>query len=166
MHKTRADLIVITGAFLLVLLGILWVSVAYCTETSVTILRVVDGDTVKAMVDGHAVTLRLWGVDAPERRQASGSDATKRLAFWMTYCPCTITEHGSGRYGRSAAQLHTATGRDIGEQLIREGVAWWAQRYAPKVVAYALAEVEARAHQRGLWQDGNAVPPWVWRRIP
>jgi endonuclease YncB( thermonuclease family) len=29
--------------------------------------------------------------------------------------------------------------------------------------AYAAAETEARAARRGLWRDGEPVPPWEWR---
>ena len=29
---------------------------------------------------------------------------------------------------------------------------------------YTFAEADARAKGVGLWSDGNAVPPWEWRR--
>ena len=44
-----------------------------------TVERVIDGDTLEAIVGGQRTTIRLFGVQAPERGQASSTEALERL---------------------------------------------------------------------------------------
>jgi micrococcal nuclease len=55
------------------------------------VLRVVDGDTIKASIDcgfgvRYETTLRLWGINCPETRgesKAQGALATKFVVGWL-----------------------------------------------------------------------------------
>ena len=51
---------------------------------------------------------------------------------------------------------------DINAELVRQGYAWVYRTYAKRQMLYEI-EREARGAQRGLWADGNPVPPWEWR---
>lgn len=53
-------------------------------------------------------------------------------------------------------------GRDLGERLVGDGMAWPYAR-SDKSPALAAAERDGRAAGRGLWGEGNPVPPWEWR---
>jgi len=99
------------------------------------ILRVVDGDTVAAEIDlglrmSSAQTLRLAGIDAPERRsddprtreQASG--AATRLAELIQGKRVIIRTSKAEKYGRWLAQIWLEDGTDVNQQLIDEG---WAK---------------------------------------
>ena len=60
-------------------------------------------------------------------------------------------------------------GQDVGLKQVSDGMAWWYRRYAHEQsladrVAYEQAEVLARNRRVGLWVDGDAVPPWEWRK--
>ena len=44
-----------------------------------TVKRVIDGDTLEAIVGGQRTTIRLFGVQAPERGQACATEALERL---------------------------------------------------------------------------------------
>lgn len=46
-----------------------------------TMVRVVDGDTFEAELDGRRVTIRLFGADTPERTQRCYGEASRRLAM-------------------------------------------------------------------------------------
>ncbi|NQT17374.1 MAG: thermonuclease family protein [Planctomycetes bacterium] len=48
-------------------------------------------------------------------------------------------------------------------ELVRNGLAWWYRKYAPKDKQLATLEEEAREAKRGLWADATPVPPWEWR---
>ena len=48
------------------------------------IVRVSDGDTVHAMINGRAVRVRLSAIDAPEAGQAFGEKARRALADMVT----------------------------------------------------------------------------------
>jgi endonuclease YncB( thermonuclease family) len=88
---------------------------------------VVDGDTIKAP---YGVTYRLLGYDTPETRHAKcdaerdlGLAAKDRLEELLEQGEVKVLESGKeDRYGRSLASV-TVNGRDVGDILIREGLA-------------------------------------------
>ena len=61
-------------------------------------------------------------------------------------------------------------GHDVNLAQVKAGMAWF-YRYDQKELStenrklYAQAEDEARANNKGLWQDKNPMPPWEWRRL-
>src|SRR6267142_6849579 len=60
-------------------------------------------------------------------------------------------------------------GVDIGEQMIRDGVAWYDKSEGTNLSAenresYLNCEQAARKEARGLWQDSAPVAPWEFRR--
>ena len=127
------------------------------------VVGISDGDTISVLRDGKAVKVRLYGVDAPEQAQAFGTQARKftgDLAFQQTV---TVAIRATDRYGRLVGEVLLPDARNLGQELVRAGLAWWYRQYAPKDTALAQGEVEAKAARRGLWQDPHAVPPWEYR---
>jgi len=47
--------------------------------------------------------------------------------------------------------------------MVREGLAWWYRRYAPKDTTLERLEADAKQEGRGLWSEHDPVPPWEWR---
>lgn len=86
---------------------------------------VVDGDTF--WVAGEKV--RIENIDAPETDQAKcsaerelGERAKHRLVTLLNAGTPQIKRTGSDRYGRTLARV-MVDGRDVGGQLVREGLA-------------------------------------------
>jgi micrococcal nuclease len=53
-------------------------------DFTASVITITDGDTIRVMHDGVSEGVRLWGVDAPETKQAFGTQAkqfTGDLAF-------------------------------------------------------------------------------------
>jgi micrococcal nuclease len=108
--------------------------------------------------------IRLHGIDAPETGQDYGSrakQAASQLAFGKTVI---IKVHDTDRYGRTVAEVILPDGRSLNQELVREGMAWWYEKYAPHDTELARLESQARAAKRGLWGQPDPVPPWEWRR--
>jgi len=123
--------------------------------------RITDGDTI-VLVDGSRV--RLHGIDAPERDQPFGSQATAALGY-MVGGTVYVVEVDTDRYGRMVGQLYHATeGYDINASMVCAGFAWWYERYAKDSELLRDCESEARGSSKGLWSDVEPVPPWQWRR--
>jgi micrococcal nuclease len=100
-------------------------------------IHVIDGDTVR-LPSGEVI--RIWNIDAPETARARceaeaalGRRATARLGQLLRAGPVAVVmDEPAGRredrYGRTLARL-TVAGRDIGEIMIRDGLATrWPQR--------------------------------------
>jgi micrococcal nuclease len=139
--------------------------VAVAAEPSVLkgkVVAVSDGDTLRVLDAGGAQnTVRLQGIDAPETRQAFGTKARERLASLTMGKAVIVRVHGRDKYRRTLGTVEVA-GQDVNRRMVSDGMAWHYARF-DKSPALAGAERDARAARRGLWADGNAVPPWEWR---
>ena len=67
------------------------------------------------------------------------------------------------RYKRTAAETILPDGRNLNQELVRAGLAWWYQQYARRESAMRDLK-EARDAKRGLWSDPKPVEPWEWRK--
>lgn len=124
--------------------------------------RVMDGDSLES---GN-VRLRLEGIDAPEYRQACGSQsgngewqcgrqarqALARLVARDTVCRGGATD----RYGRVLVRCRRGD-LDVNEEMVRLGFA-----VSSDFGSYASAEREAREAGRGMWA-GKFQHPGEWR---
>jgi endonuclease YncB( thermonuclease family) len=121
--------------------------------------RVVDGDTIE--MSGQ--TLRLIGIDAPELAQPCERDGKPwacgdwsrdalRTRLSGRDLSCSGTEQD--RYGRWLVTCQL-DGRDLGQSLVRTGVAFAYRRYS---VAYVPDEAKAQGEGRGLWAGTTQAP--------
>jgi len=127
------------------------------------VVAVTDGDTLRVLRDGRVEVVRLQGIDAPETGQAYGTRAKQfaaELAFDRTV---TVQPTGRDRNGRLLAEVLLPDGRSLNQALVRAGYAWWFRRYSADPILARL-ETEARADQRGLWSNRDAMPPWDFRQ--
>jgi endonuclease YncB( thermonuclease family) len=134
-------------------------------QTLTGFARVVDGDTVAIGPE----RIRLSGIDAPEIDQtcldgtgavwrcgrAAREELIKHIGPERISC---IAEPAKDVYGRWLAACSTAAG-DIGEWLVREGLALAFRKYSTRYVAQ---EASARDTRKGLWA-GAFIAPWDWR---
>src|SRR6056300_1890483 len=108
-------------------------------EYDVTVIKVVDGDTVDADIDlGFGVCLkdervRIMGIDTPESRTSDkvedlfGEAAKSRLKELMKEGAKLITtedRHGEdmkGKFGRVLGDFRLADGRTVTDALVEEG---------------------------------------------
>ena len=124
--------------------------------------RVIDGDTIEVA----GVRVRLWGVDAPEKRQSCRSGrktwscgGLAEAALRSRSADLRCQEKGKDRYGRVLAVCYE--GRDdVNAWLVSEG---WALAYRQFAKAYVPQEAEAKAQKRGVHR-GEFIAPWDWRR--
>ena len=130
--------------------------------TATSIVDVHDGDTVTVILNGERQRVRLHGIDAPELSQPGGRESRDYLRSLLAHPPALDT-HGEDRYGRTLAVL-IVDGRDVNEEMVRAGHAWWFRRYAPSDERLQKAEHQARAAHRGLWAYPHPEAPWDYRR--
>ena len=128
------------------------------------VVSITDGDTIRVMHDGAAERIRLWGIDCPESKQAFGTRAkqfTGDLAFGQTV---TVRMKDIDRYKRTVAEIILPDGRNLNQEIVRAGLAWWYQQYARRETVLRDLEQEARNAKRGLWSDPKPVEPWDRRK--
>jgi endonuclease YncB( thermonuclease family) len=152
-----------------VVLGLAWFGgCAHGAETwRGLVVRAVDGDTVSFMNDDISrIWIRLYGVDAPEKDQEGGREATKALARMIVGREVKVIVQGDYPY-YSPAGLIYLDGENVNLQLVAEGHAWVNERSCViKKICLAMVEAQkrARAQRLGLWHRPNPEPPWEYRR--
>jgi len=127
------------------------------------VVRVLDGDTLEVLREKKTLRVRLNGIDCPEKTQAFGTKAkefTSELCFGKTV---EVDERGHDRYGRTIAEVKLSDGRDLNQELVRSGMAWWYRKFAAKDETLENLEEDARKRKVGLWSDPKAEPPWEFR---
>ena len=136
------------------------------TEFTGKVVGVQDGDTLTVRQDGgFAIRIRLWGIDAPEKGQAQSNAAKRHLSSLAYGKRVKVLVRDTDRYGRAVAEIILPDGRNVNQEMVRAGYAWWFRKYAPNDRALEDLETEARKAKRGLWADPHAVPPWEYRRM-
>jgi endonuclease YncB( thermonuclease family) len=129
------------------------------------VVGVTDGDTIKVMHHGKAEKIRLSGIDCPEKKQPFGTRAkqfTSQQAFGKEV---TIREAGRDRYGRTLADVILPDGRNLNQELLKAGLAWWFRKYS-KNVRLGELERQAREAKRGLWVESQPVACCRFRGHP
>lgn len=126
-----------------------------------TIDRVVDGDTLIA----GGISYRIASIDAPEKDQAFGEDATAFLRGLVSDTQVTIIDRGKDRYGRLIADA-SINGISLAELMIENGFAW--SYMVPTVeLENKLSQLQdkARAGGVGLWADPDPIRPSIYREL-
>jgi len=130
------------------------------------VVKVLDGDTVQVKKGRDVVSVRLYGVDCPEKRQSFGQQATEFTAKQVLGKKVRVERMDTDRYGRTVG-LISAGGKLLNRELVRAGCAWTYETYCRKQpLCTELRDLEERARKRkaGLWQEKRPLPPWEWRQ--
>ena len=123
---------------------------------------VIDGNTLEVEVGNQETQIiQLAGIDSPELGQEYGDDAKKHLEELVLQKNVEINVVGKDRWGKQQATV-TMNGLDIRMELLKEGLAWTAERN-PLPELESVKEL-ARKNTKGLWKQDNPTPPWVYRR--
>ena len=139
-------------------------SSAYAADFQAKVIHIADGDTITVLNDTNKkIKIRLNGIDCPEKAQAYGNKAkqfTKDLVAGKTV---TIQAYVQDKYGRTIGDVFLEDGRNLSQELVKAGYAWWYRQYAPDDTVLEALEAEARETQAGLWNDPHPIPPWDFR---
>lgn len=119
--------------------------------------RVIDGDTV--VVAGE--TVRLVGIDAPEREKCFAAEATQK-AYEILLGRQIILENDpsqgdTDQYGRLLRYIFLIDGTNVGQLLVTQG---FVREETFKGVPYKYqsefkrAQEQAKENKLGMWADG------------
>jgi len=132
------------------------------------VLDVIDGDTLSVMVDDQAVTVRLLGIDTPEKAggprpaECFGAEASafvEQLVPEGSLIALTRDVETRDQYGRLLAWVHRADGLFVNLAMVESGHAE-PLFFAPNnelEPLFVTAGWRAHREQRGYWQACGAA---------
>ncbi len=163
-------------ALLFTLIIIMLLALFTCPEKSMIatdhyrVVRVVDGDTFIASIDGEDVRVRLIGVDTPESVHPNkdveyfgveASDFLKNMLkderVFFKYDQNNSATNHKDRYNRMLAYAYRASDSlFVNAEIIRQGYGHAYTNFPFTFLEdFLKLERDARMQQRGLWADGE-----------
>jgi len=130
------------------------------------VLRVIDGDTIELLLikSFKFAMIRLDGIDCPEKGQPYYEEATTYTSYLCLHKQVRVIKHDIDKYGRLIADIILPDGKNLSEELVRAGLAWWYYLYSDDLTLKRL-ESEAKNARKGLWYQFNPIPPWEFRKM-
>ena len=114
---------------------------------------VIDGDTIVA--DG--IKIRLWGIDAPEKKDKYYLPSKMLLESMLSEGKLTCLFVEKDRYKRHVMVCHI-DGRDIGSKMVQVGMAKDYSKYSNNY--YQYEEALAKAQKIGIWSEEKPHNPY------
>lgn len=133
------------------------------------VIKVSDGDTISVkklknnVLDGDLIKVRLYGVDAPEKDQDFGYESKKALMNYVMDKTIEIDVKSKDRYGRSVGVIYIG-GRNINEELLRDGYVWYYEQYDKNNEKSRLLQENAMKNKLGLFSKKGYIEPWKFRK--
>lgn len=140
----------------------------WAEDISGHVIAVSDGDTITVFdADQRRVTVRLAGIDAPEKLQDFGPQAKQELTQLCLDKPTQAEVRTTDRYGRTVARVR-CNEVDVATAMLERGMAWHFSRYAStqpmqEAKSDRLAQERAKDGRIGLWGLPEPMAPWDWR---
>lgn len=145
----------------IILICLLFFNQLFPGDLTGKVVGVKDGDTIVLLSGTNQYTVRLNGIDAPEKKQAFGQRSKEALSSLIFGKQVTVQVTGTDRYSRNLGTVYLS-GTDINKKMIESGFAWHYKQY-DQTPSYSQAEIAARQSNLGLWADSNPIPPWEYR---
>ena len=129
-----------------------------------TVTRVKDGDTIVVELGSGPINVRLGSIDAPEKDQPWGVEATTALQSRVQAREVALKVVEQDRYERLVAVVYLGD-ENLNAWMAREGNAWAYRAYLEDP-EYCGLEDEARTSRLGLWAMTPTEwrAPWEWRQ--
>jgi endonuclease YncB( thermonuclease family) len=120
------------------------------TVQRVSVLRVIDGDTIET---GSGLKIRLKGINTPERDMPFYFEAKNFLNESVFGKKIEIKHYGSDRYNRLLAHVFL-DGRHINKEIVKEGFGTlYYYEHDEYYSEINKAEEFARDNQKGIWKE-------------
>ena len=149
---------------LVVMVMVVSSAIANPQQWKVTVTKVIDGNTLEIMTEGKdTFNVVLKDIDCPEIGQQFGDEAKKLTEKFLLKKNIIILVSGKDRWGNRLVDVTLSNGKDINEELLKNGYAWHNTKLSSSAKLKSL-ETGAKNQKKGLWENDNPTPPWIFRR--
>ena len=135
-------------------------------ELTGKVSKVIDGDTIELLAKENPynhitkLKIRLYGIDAPELKQAYGKEAKEYLSALILKQEVSLIIENKDKYDRFVGTIFLK-GQDINKEMVKNGYAHAYESFSKK---YLAEQADAKMFKLGLWQDERVMSPSEFRR--
>jgi micrococcal nuclease len=132
----------------------------------IKLIKVLDGDTIRVLMNDRITKIRFACVDAPELDQEMGSLAATVLGDFLQQQKLTVVISGTDLYGRTIGSVYI-NGQAVSPMMVRVGLSFYYTQFkrCPELLDIVESENKARADRLGVWSISDYLPPWDWRKF-
>lgn len=142
---------------------LLFATPALAQDIACKVVGVHDGDTITCLTSSNnQMKVRLNQIDAPESRQAFGTQSKKSLSDMVFGKQVVVKSTGKDRYGRTLGEIYIDN-VNVNKKQVANGMAWAYRQYLTDR-DYLVLESAARARKIGIWSEPNPVYPSDFRK--
>jgi hypothetical protein len=96
----------------------------------VKVVKISDGDTFTAINrDNLQIKFRIYGIDAPEKKQAFGTKSREYLSALIFGKTVTVDVQSQDAWGRYITYVYTSDKKDVSLEMLKAGMAWHFSKY-------------------------------------
>lgn len=154
---------------LLLLLSLLLMhGLATATELQCKVVEINSGDTISVVNGSGPMRVKLKAIAAPELEQPWGDVARQHLSDLILGQTVMVRLTGLSA-DKNIVGVVYLNKADIGQQMLRDGVAWYDERHDSGLdererQLYLASVKAAQEERRGIWQQDAPVSPWEFRQ--
>ncbi|WP_039882652.1 thermonuclease family protein [Campylobacter upsaliensis] len=136
-------------------------------ELTGKVSKVIDGDTIELLAKENPynhitkLKIRLYGIDAPELKQAYGKEAKEYLSALVLKQEVSLIIENKDKYDRFVGTLFLK-GQDINKEMVKNGYAHAYESFSKK---YLAEQADTKKFKLGLWQDERVMSPSEFRML-
>jgi micrococcal nuclease len=119
-------------------------------------VRVIDGDTLVVKgPDENPVTIRLYGMDTPERGEPFFKEAKDALSKHVLNKNLKYTVLDTDRFGRSVALIYESSDVSINHKLVKQGFARVHDRYCKRDICkiWYKSQEKVQKEKKRIWRS-------------
>lgn len=120
------------------------------------VVGVPSGSLLDVLKDGQVFRLRIQGIVCAGGDEPAGKAARQYVAEKACMGDVQIEIAGLEPDGSPSGRIWLADGSNLGELLVKVGLAWWDRALAPHEEGLARLEEDARESYRGIWAGAAA----------
>lgn len=133
-------------------------------EYSATVIAVIEGDLLSVQRDGAAGVVRLYAVDTPEQGQTFADESRKMASDLALNKEVKVNVLTRDNLGKEVAWVTLPDGRNLNQELVAAGMAWWDQKHAEDDRGLKKSNAQAISEKKGLWTESTPLAPWDFRQ--
>ncbi len=115
------------------------------------VVGVKGGSSVEILTEGKVFDVKLFGIDCPAKNFAQGRAARHFVADQSFMNDVQLEITGTESDGRVIGKVILADGKNLGNELVKQGLAWWDKQSTPEEAGLAKIEKQAREALMGIW---------------